>query len=504
MQGVMRLRDLDFKQSIVLWGSKETTADIATINDIKADAITSKHVLTWVTYNTIQKNENDLYPVTKEKLKYVIKSRALKYQKKIEIPIDSLIIAYESESLDNIEKLYGITPYPRDPRDLLNLHMSTYLNKFYPSVQRDLERKRQLKELINEINENRNKEDRPTMQNILKRIDDKLPERILTADNDYDGNQENEKEIEEMQIVQSILVTERRPEKENDWYFDRVFERNFKENCLRGEDGYPKLKELGKCFEFTNINHLKDFKWHPRVFVTENFIRTVSNNDKLNKRYQTDYLKPVNMILIHRTGIDVCFIVISAFEAKSLIPLCYERNDPNVCLMHIDDVNGPTMVPKTNIILKEKEIHSVITIRLFNGQCRYKEEEIPMLKKCVAFVDKHCLHEDKKISEQVYNELEDRDYIVHGFMTYKLASKLTNQNERILVETETHYEIDLQNRFHSIIHESIAEDVKSIWRLSSLIRKLVQIRGKSEQYQTSELRNILEMNPEKTNDDINT
>ncbi|CAF1198957.1 unnamed protein product [Rotaria sordida] len=504
MQGVMRLRDLDFKQSIVLWGSKETTADIATINDIKADSITSKHVLIWVTYNTIQKNENDLYPVTKEKLKYVIKSRALKYQKKIEIPIDSLIIAYESESLDNIEKLYGITPYPRDPRDLLNLHMSTYLNKFYPSVQRDLERKRQLKELINEINENRNKEDRPTMQNILKRIDDKLPERILTADNDYDGNQENEKEIEEMQIVQSILVTERRPEKENDWYFDRVFERNFKENCLRGEDGYPKLKELGKCFEFTNINHLKDFKWHHRVFVTENFIRTVSNNDKLNKRYQTDYLKPVNMILIHRTGIDVCFIVISAFEAKSLIPLCYERNDPNVCLMHIDDVNGPTMVPKTTIILKEKEIHSVITIRLFNGQCRYKEEEIPMLKKCVAFVDKHCLHEDKKISEQVYNELEDRDYIVHGFMTYKLASKLTNQNERILVETETHYEIDLQNRFHSIIHESIAEDVKSIWRLSSLIRKLVQIRGKSEQYQTSELRNILEMNPEKTNDDINT
>ncbi|CAF4257954.1 unnamed protein product, partial [Rotaria sordida] len=76
MQTVMRLRDLNFKQSMVFWGSKEISAEIAIINDIKLDDITSKHVLAWVTYNTIRKNENDLYLVTKEKLKYVIKSRA--------------------------------------------------------------------------------------------------------------------------------------------------------------------------------------------------------------------------------------------------------------------------------------------------------------------------------------------------------------------------------------------------------------------------------------------
>ncbi|CAF1555422.1 unnamed protein product, partial [Rotaria sordida] len=77
MQTVMRLRDLNFKQSMVFWGSKEISAEIAIINDIKLDDITSKHVLAWVTYNTIRKNENDLYLVTKEKLKYVIKSRAV-------------------------------------------------------------------------------------------------------------------------------------------------------------------------------------------------------------------------------------------------------------------------------------------------------------------------------------------------------------------------------------------------------------------------------------------
>ncbi|CAF4381519.1 unnamed protein product [Rotaria sp. Silwood2] len=111
MQAVMRLRELDFKQSIVLWGTKEISAEIANINGMTIDNITNKHVLIWVTYNTIQKNENDLYLVTKEKLKYVIKRRALEYQKKIkEIPMDSLIIAYVSEGLDSIEKSYGITP----------------------------------------------------------------------------------------------------------------------------------------------------------------------------------------------------------------------------------------------------------------------------------------------------------------------------------------------------------------------------------------------------------
>ncbi|CAF4664694.1 unnamed protein product [Rotaria sp. Silwood2] len=234
MQAVMRLRDLDSKQLVVLWGSKEVSAEIAMINGIKLNDITSKHVLTWVTYNTIRKNENDLYPVMKEKLKYVIKSRALKYQKKIEIPIDSLIIAYVSESLDNIEKLYGITPQKRDPRDLLSLNLSAYINKFYPYLESELERKGQSLELINEIDENLNNEDRPKMKRILKRIDQKLPKRILTTNADYDGDQENEKEIEEMQRAQVIPVIEKKPVCETEWHFDTIFEQNFKENGLRG------------------------------------------------------------------------------------------------------------------------------------------------------------------------------------------------------------------------------------------------------------------------------
>ncbi|CAF4584990.1 unnamed protein product [Rotaria sp. Silwood2] len=169
------------------------------------------------------------------------------------------------------------------------------------------------------------------------------------------------------------------------------------------------------------------------------------------------------MILIHRTDTELCFIIVSTYEAKNLIALCHERNDPKVSVIHIDDVNGPTMIPKNAIQLRKEEINNVITIiRLFNGDCRYNTEEINVIKKCVAFVDRTCLHQSKTISEQIYSELESRHYIVNSFMTYILASKLIDRNEKILLEIEINYGIDLQSWLHSIIHESIADDAESI------------------------------------------
>ncbi|CAF4397517.1 unnamed protein product, partial [Rotaria sp. Silwood2] len=148
---------------------------------------------------------------------------------------------------------------------------------------------------------------------------------------------------------------------------------------------------------------------------------------------------------------------------KNLIALCHERNDPKISVIHIDDVNDPTMIPKNAIQLRKEEINNVITvIRLFNGDCRYNTEEINVIKKCVACVDRNCLHQSKIISEQIYSELESRHCIVNGFMTHKLAYKLIDRNEKILLETEINYRIDLQSRLQSIIHGSIADDVESI------------------------------------------
>ncbi|CAF2238525.1 unnamed protein product [Rotaria magnacalcarata] len=498
MQAIMRLRDLDSKQSIVIWGSKEISADIAMINGIKQSDITSRHVLTWVTYNTIQKNEHDLYPVMNEKLKYVIKSRALEYQTKIrDTPIDSLIAVYVSESLNSIEKSYSITPQELNPGDVLNQYINTYFNYFHPRLKSEIREKTRDEQLLKEIDSNLNDIDRPKMKRMLEIIGNKLPRSMLTTTADYNCDQETERETEEMQRIEIAPVIKQAPATEIIWDFNMVFDTNLQEKGLRGEKGYPQLKELRYCFEFIDTKDLKKLKWPEQVFATKNFIKTIENVDRNNKQYQTDYLRPVNMILIHRTDKQLCFILVSAFEAQSLIALCREKDNPIVSLMHIDDVNGPTMIPINSVILTKEEIINVITvIRLFNGESRYSREEIEEIKTSIAFVDKYCFHNDKQISEQIYNELEYKNYLSNGLMTDRLVARLNSPNEQILIRTEIDYRIDVYSRLHAIIGASIADDVDTVSKLPELIMRLIKIRGKSEKYQKSELRDIFNKNLE--------
>ena len=494
LQAVMRLRDLEFKQSIVLWGTNEISAEISTINGIERDQITSKHVLAWVTYNTIRKNEKDLYLVTREKLKYVIKNRVLEYQKKVkEIPMNSLREAYVSESLDKIETLYKKTPKESNPRDLLYMGMGFYLDKFYPKLKEELKRKEVSPDWIKDIENNWDTVDRPKMKGIVEKVDKKLPGSILTINDDYDCDQETERETEEMQHVELAPIMQKPPVHEDIWNFEKIFTENFKEKGLRKEIEYPQLAELRECFKFTNLRDLGKLKWHRQVLVTANFIKTIEEIDKKNQNYQNEYLKLVNMILIHRKNKEACFIIVSVLEAHYLIQLCQEKSDPKVSLMHIDDVNGPTMAPINAVPLTNDEITNIITIiRLFNGDCRYDTEEIKVIKKCLGFVERDRLHRNTAISEQIYSELESRNYLMKGFMTPSLINKLSNPNEKILLKTEVEQEIDLQSLLHSIINDSIAEDAESVWKLPRLIKELIHIRGKSEQYHTSDLKRVLE------------
>ncbi|CAF1375327.1 unnamed protein product [Adineta ricciae] len=493
MQAVMRLRDLDYKQSIVLWGSKEISADIAMVNGIKPDDINSKHVLTWVTYNTIQTNENDLYLVTKEKLQYIIKSRALEFQKLfLDIRLDSLIKVFVSEYVDSIEHFYGKTPQPRNPRDLLHHSMSALLGRFYPIFQNELKEKVKSSDLHGKILTISEDTDREKMRSIIEKVYSKLPSKILTTNTEFNGDQENERETEEIKRIEIAYVKYSVPIREIIWNFQMIFEQDFKEKGLRGEKDYPVLKELNKCFEFTNIDGLKTLKWNSKILATNNFIETTDIIDKKNRQYQNDYLKPVNMIVIHKTDRETSFIIISAFEAKHLIQLCQKRIDSTVRLIHIDDIDGSIMIPINAPKLTKEEKDVATIIRLFNGDCHYNMNEIDVIKKCVALVESDRLHEDKAISKRIHTELESKHYLMNNFITSNLAIKLANSNDQILLETENQFRIDLQNIFHSIINESIVGDVKKVYELPGLIKQLIRIRGKSDQYQSSTLKTVLE------------
>ena len=60
----MRLRDLEYQQSVSFWGNDEITLKIKEINQIKKNdkvILDSKHVLNWLVYNTINYVESNLF-----------------------------------------------------------------------------------------------------------------------------------------------------------------------------------------------------------------------------------------------------------------------------------------------------------------------------------------------------------------------------------------------------------------------------------------------------------
>ena len=495
MQAVMRLRDLDSNQAVELWGTIEISAEIAIMIGIEQENIKSKHVLIWVTYNTIRKNESDLYLVVKEKLKYVIKNRALEYRKRFKkIPMDSLLKAFVSESEDSIEKSYGKTPEPINPRNILDLNMIKYLDGFYRSTEKELKAKEEYSKSTEDIVKQDEDGDRLKMKCMLKTAYTKLPAKILTMNTDYDGDEENERENDEMRHVEITFVPKKISLPEATWHFHAVFEDQFFEKAHREERNYPKLKALKDCFQFTDIEGLKTLKWHRNIYATENFIKTIDGISDKTRQYQNNYLKPVNMVLVYREDNEVYFIIVSIFEGHNLLKLCDERNESRINLVHIDDVNGPTMTPLNARRMSKEESNVMTIIRLFNGDCHYNEEEIQVVKKCLAFVGKDQFDQNKEQSEQIYNELESENYLMKGFMTQKLSLILSEPNAKILPETEARFSINLQQNFVLITKNSIAANVDDVWKLSSLIRQMIQIRGKAVPYARSALKKIIDTN----------
>lgn len=497
MQAVMRLRDLDYKQSIILWGSIEISAEITIVNGIEIDQITNKHVLAWVTYNTIRKNESDLYPVMKDKLRYVIKSRALQYQKKLkDIPMNSLMIAYRTETPDCIEEAYKKTPREQNPIDLLNRDIGSYIAEFYPDLKKELSAKANVSDLTKQIDFDENEVDRPQMEKMLSQIRSKLPKVVFTVNADLKADQENEQEIEEMKNVEVPAIKLMTAKLETAWDFNKVFKPNFLQNADHSKQGYPKLKRLNEYFQSTDISGLKKLRWHDNIRVTENFIHTIDgiHLDGKNKQYQNDYLKPVNVVLIHKKGTETYFIIVSMFEAQYITILIHKEQDSKVMLIHIDDTKRYTIIPTNAIGISQEDYKILLLIRLFNGECRYENTEIQDIKKYIAYVGSYNFDKKKEISERIYGELRFKHYLSNHFMTYKLAAKLAKENEKIVIdfEKELPQELDLQKYFRSIVDQSIAADAKDVWEIPWLIKELVRIRGKSEQYHRSSLKEILD------------
>ncbi|KAH3760540.1 DUF3638 family protein [Pelomyxa schiedti] len=344
MQTVMRLRQLDSKQSVTTWGTPEVANEIATLNCLGDESqINSEHVLRWVTLNTTRRISGDLFSVVVAKFRHVVKMRAQSYQRlnletpipvlikalvdpmraqsyqrlNLETPIPVLIKALVDPVPDQLDALYGLTPTVRRPEDALTQKMSVLIEAWSIALRKEL---RELGKVIpakqgirltgSDCNtsgtvvgsiqgwehtmERDIQEDRRTMTLLLEKVKPFLLD-YAQLDVSFGVEVEKEKEMEELQVAENALAEGRNTVPLVGWDYGCIFAGDFVAAARRYQPHLPRLHSLGDCFlDVGNVPNLTKLRWSKRVLATDGFIQTV-NVDRAKRIYQNEFLRPADM-----------------------------------------------------------------------------------------------------------------------------------------------------------------------------------------------------------------
>ena len=540
MQATMRLRQLNSKQSICIFGTRETSLTIANLHKIdNIDKLLTSHVINWVTYNTIIKIKKDLFHVVLQNVRALFKRRALNYQQNCKVPIQVLIENCRDLIIVSLETLYLRSTRKRDPRRHLHTIVEIMKGTFWDIFEANLKEYQNSLIIPNENINVKNKikadqlEDDKLIENIEKHVMDKYgkddeidaPKVIKTTNNGsvefskapLDGNQEVQMEIEISQVNEIPLPSKVNPHEEIPWDFDLIYSPQF----------YNKndfIKPLKECFADvkTLIQRIEEVTWSPFVFVTNNFIKTVNDRNQF-----FEYMRPVEFILMCKSNDGPVAILLSGFEAEKITECLENRCDPNLTLLHLkasnsEIINVSTSIPSKSTLNKaEKDLLTVI--KLFNGECNYAEDEINYLKKLFCrldekfFVDKSDVTEQQ--SEYLYRALISSGYIgKNGFFTLKMCNLYSKQKAQFDNKQEdneilfTEFSKLLKNENINIIYDSdwmerrwlrLNQAVKGgfcdynhnkqnkgliTYKLSTIIKKIIEIRGRIKEYECSKLK----------------
>ncbi|KAL4512507.1 hypothetical protein ABPG72_020344 [Tetrahymena utriculariae] len=489
MQAAMRLRDLDFKQSVVVWGSEEISSSIAKLNNINVEDVKTKHVIIWVTANTIRKNEKDLYPVTLLKFKEQIKNNALQIQKLyLSTPIKSLIFYIENHVHDEIEKLYQYSPQLQNTLSIIQEKSKKLINEFHCHIQKD-ELDLQLKNYILAQIKNLN------FEQIINKIKEKLPKQIMTYDVNFDCDEENEQEVEEIQQQEQVVQTYfAYAQIEKQWDFNLIFEKDFIQSCLSNKKQYPSLFSIKDYFQRSSFQDLQQIKWNENIYFTQNFMKTVKEVDTY-QIYQNEYFRPIGMFLIHNIS-QPKIILLSGFEADFIIKILEQQKQQFVCLMHIDDLeSNPLITPRSiNLVQSENLKNIFMVLKLINGQCYFKNEELIYLKRCLGLIQEDGLDSNIEKSNKIYEVLKQAQLVQNGQFSSHLL-KMLNQNNKteIINIIEKSFDINLFTLLRNILKNSIFDETTKSIDLLKIFSSLATIRGKANQFIQSTLKNMIQI-----------
>lgn len=493
MQAMMRLRQLNDKQSVCFRGPKEVTMQIMQVTKESAENITSEHVLAWVIYNTIQKISGDLYPVTLQKLQYVIKRRALHYQEaNLHQPIEALTKRFVESPPDSLEEHYVKSPTMQtDVGGILDIRKGRLQHAFTKNLDKELP----TVDRFSKNEKERKKDtdaDKKEMGRILFEVDSKLPGYVF-EDADLEADQEKEKETEREKEAEPSPPENRTPEREGKWQASSIFDAQFVQKSREiaaDRKQYPQLLPLEQSLMSTKFiqstEGAKQIQWPENILVTNSFIQTVIElqND------QDAYLRPADAILVHKMSEATYFILLSGCEANDIRAL-YDRSqwlNNQVFLVHLNDMTNAMVVPlenRTNIFNNAEERYIRTVLRLFNGECYFEPYEEIFLNQALGIVTPSSFINDavdEEESVRIYRELESRQYLQsRGFFSPKLTRSIE-------IGEDLGCRLSVKEELQSIQEKSTGTcKENSLAKMPSFFKQIVIVRGNAPSYLNSTL-----------------
>lgn len=496
-QAAMRLRQLAQNQSISLWGTQKVTLAIARDNHINPGSINSLEVIRWVTRNSIQQINADLFPVAVRKINFEFLRKAEELLKTAPTTIDTLIQYCQEQELFALEDFYALSPQVEDLADYLYLIVAKRVKGFWQALKQELVDKQLAdSEFYQTLFTPSNKRAfRETLYSICTEIADYLEESPLQSA--LDNDQEKEVEVEIIQEQNTIVSIEQaQPQREHLWNANLILQSNF----IKVANGQAIIRPSKDIASYIKVPaHLHTIHWHADIYMTQNYLTSIQT--KVNQALDY-YLRPVDVVLIHRVADKSLCILLSGQEAAMIRSQCYNHLENNL-LVHIEDINGPTQLPVNSRVTKQEQ--KLLTIvKLFTGNCQYPEtKENHRLAKRVGRILPDCfinpaVEIDKPCSEKLYGLLIEQGYLDHaGIMTNKLLQIFTHDDPSevtsiILDNASQQHSKYVFKKLVSIYNKLIVEPSVSLSKSHHTLWEWVRTRGKLKEYQGSELESVLD------------
>nr|XP_018914729.1 PREDICTED: uncharacterized protein LOC109042446 [Bemisia tabaci] len=492
MQAAMRLRQLAQKQCVTLWGTQAVSFAIARDNNIDPSRINSLEVIKWVTKNTIDHINEDLFHVAVRKINFEFLKRAEVWLKEAPAHLSTLVQCCQDKELFQLEEFYALSPQSEDLADRLGWLVAGRFRSFWQEMELEFRNKNLIdtpfyEKVFNRCTKNAFKEQ---LFAICDEMTIYLQQGLIH--HSLDGDEEKENEVEIVQERQVLIKREYRcAYQEKRWDVQLIFKENFLKEAL----DLAIIMPLSAVSNFVQSpSRIEDIVWHKDIYMTVNYIQSVKceQNDTID-----NYLRPVDVVLIHRSSDKSEALLLSGREASRIKSRCCKNLENNL-LVHINDIDGHTQLP-TGIVVNEQEQKLLTIVKLFAGECHYESlREVQRIAELVGRIHPlffSSLSLNGSYSEELYEILIQGGYIDYaGVMTQKLLNILWSVKAGdLFFEFPEDLQLNekLSKKVHGMFKELIIKSTDSLQKGHYVLWQWVGARNRLREYHGSALESVI-------------